>query len=286
MAASLRAMVKKKTPQEIAADAKYTASGGMDVRQPQTWNYGDKSYTNKAEYDAARSAAGIVSAGGGVITPDVASNSKVLAKEAEINPPVVSPDLLNSIAGNLYTLPDELGGKQTNPDLTLGSTIKGILPETAAGILAKAGAGAAAGGIATGGVGAIAGAVGGAVWGIGTIIPNLKAEEKQKTKVAYKDYTTTKTNMKAIIDYARKGGDPIDAINLYKAEWAKIYKAEMDLKQLEERDWLSKAKDELTAVQNFKESKVVYDTMMQNAILQNPNANYEFPTDEVVTEND
>lgn len=177
-----------------------------------------------------------------------------------------------------------------NKEFGLGSSITGIIPEVASNIGQKAAIGAGTGalaGAAVGGVGAvpgaIVGAIGGTIAGAFNIVGNLKQEEQQKTKVAYKDFTTSRTNIKAIITYAKNGGDPIEARNLYNKEIAKIYQAESNLKQLEERDWLSKAQDELTAIQNFRETQAIYDMALQNALLLNPNANYEFPQEEIIT---
>lgn len=218
----------------------------------------------------------------------------------EIKPEqIITPEQVQAVK-NIGLTPEEQAAIQSK-DMGVGSSLKGIIPEVASNVISRTATGAAGGAIGGGllgsvvpvlgtgigaGAGAILGGVGGAISGFGSIISNLKTEEKQKTKIEYKDFTTSRTNIKAIIQYAKNGGDPIEAQILYDKEVRKIYRAEANLKTLSEREWLTKAKDELIAIQGFRDNQIVYDTMLRNAILQNPNVNFEFPTEEVVVENE
>lgn len=185
---------------------------------------------------------------------------------------------------------------------TVGQSLKNIAPEIGANILQKGAAGAATG-AATGAIagsvvpiigtaagaagGAIAGAVGGVVVGAVNILGTLKEEEKQNVRIAYKSYTTSKTNIKAIIDGINKGAlDPVDAVDLYNRELAKIDAAQRDLKALAEREWLTKAKDELVAIESFNAAqRATTSARLQLAIMQpNPNQNFDFGIEELLSE--
>ena len=187
----------------------------------------------------------------------------------------------SGILGTIGQVPEAQG---VNPEYTIGSTLKDIAPDIAANILQSTATGAglgALGGAAIGGVGAVPGAVvGGAAGFIKAafqIVGDLKEHQRYYGQIEYRDFTTSVKGLKAVIVYAKNGGDPVDARNLYNDLIANIYRQERNLKQLEEQDWLSKAKKPLTAIQNFRETQATYDLALENALLQNPNAIYDFP---------
>lgn len=169
----------------------------------------------------------------------------------------------------------------------MGSLTQGIIPEVLSSVGSKAATGAAIGataGLATGGTlslpAAGVGAIGGAVYGAATILSHLKEEAIQNTKVQKISASKAQTNIKAIIDGVNKGlVDPVDAVDLYNREIAKIDRAERNLKLLEEKDWLSKAKDELIAIQTFNDVGRAQSAALLNAaiIRPNPAQNYDLP---------
>jgi len=196
----------------------------------------------------------------------------------------------------------QAGSPSQKLNYTLGSSILESAPETLTDIGTRTAGGATAGAIfgATGGTatlpvfgtvvgaggGAIVGGVGGAIASIPSIISNLKTQEREKTEAVSLDFTTSKANIKAIILYAKGGGDPITARDLYNQELTKIYQSESNLKQLSERDWLTKAKKDLTAIEAFRRNQITFDTALENAILKNPDANYDFLNDIEVIPNE
>jgi hypothetical protein len=201
----------------------------------------------------------------------------------QVNANIAQQEAILSKIGQLT--PEQQAQTQANIG-GVGNSFQSIIPEIAANVVQKAGAGAAVGAIAGAGnpLAIAGGALAGGVAAAFDIVGKLKTEETQKTANTYKDFTTSRTALKAIIIYAKNGGDPIEATRLYNNEIMAINRAEQNLKQLEEREWLSKAKGELIAIQNFREIQGTYDTLLANAIRQNPNANYEFPQEEILTQ--
>jgi hypothetical protein len=147
-----------------------------------------------------------------------------------------------------------------------GVNIGGALAEAAAQGISGATKGAAVGAIggAAGGtvvlpvIGTVAGTAGGAGLGaaigfagnfLGSIYGNLKDDAQKGVASEYASFGNSLINIKAIIKNA--GRDPLDAINLYQIELAKIDRAERRLKQSSEADWLSTSKKQLTEIEDF-----------------------------------
>ena len=215
----------------------------------------------------------------GKAEPIIAQNPQLTAEqEAQIRGGAIMPE---------STVPESTVPESTVP---LSKSIKGAIPGIITNIVTKTGAGAAGGAISGGilgsiipgagtaigaGGGAIIGGAGGFVTGAFSAINELKEEEQQQTKIEYKSFTDARTRLKAVVTYA-KTGDPIKAITMWDNEKARIYRAESNLKSLSERDWLSKAKDELGAILNFRDRESEYDQMFIDALNKNPNPEFEF----------
>lgn len=157
------------------------------------------------------------------------------------------------------------------------SNIGGILAE--AGTQAAVGAAAgAAGGAIVGGVGAVPGAIavgaGGFIRGVYTALKN----DAQKNIVAdYKSYQDSLTNIKSII--ANAGRDPLDAVQLYQIELAKIDAAERRLKAQTEAEWKDTTKWQLVKIQDFNSYQRAETQRLLLAAIANPKVqqNFEIP---------
>lgn len=170
-----------------------------------------------------------------------------------------------------------------NPTITpfgVGDALRQNLPK-----MGTAAAGSAAGGAAAG----IAGA-GATASGIGTLaagalattaalslVSTMKEERKLQTKTQAREFTDSLTRLKAVIQYAKTGGDPVEAANLYNWEVRNIYQAESNLKALSQVNWAD-AEPKLVDIESFRRIKWMLDQQLQNAILGNP-GNYDFPID-------
>jgi hypothetical protein len=157
----------------------------------------------------------------------------------------------------------------------LGSAASGF---GAAGAAQLAGtAGAVALGAAAAPIGAVAGAAAAGTVAF-SIVSNLKEERRQQTKVQKVKFSNSIDNIQAIITSVKNGLlTPTEAVDLYNEEIAKIYQVESNLKLLGEVQWAN-SRDELENVAKFRQMKFMYDRALEDAIIQNPNAVYQFPS--------
>jgi len=172
--------------------------------------------------------------------------------------------------------------KPVQQDTEIPSTFelaKRALPSIAANTISKTAIGAG-GGAVTGGVigsvvpaagtaigaggGAIVGGIGGFVTGLSSAYNELKKEAAVEVSVEYKDFSTSKTNIKTTLRSAKL--DPVGAYEVYQAQWAGIDEAERKFKAYAEKDWLFKARPELEAILKFRELKPVYDQLLLKAM--------------------
>lgn len=170
---------------------------------------------------------------------------------------------------------------EQNP-IVSGSATGDVLAAIGSKAAAGAATGAAAGLLGSAGTlsapGAAVGAIGGVVVGALTIIPELKEQYIQNTKVQKITAGKAINNIKAIIEYADKGGDPVLAVGLFNQELAKIDRSERNLKALDENDW-AKAKDELAAITSFNAiGRNMAEVMLYQAIT-NPSSSKQFDYD-------
>lgn len=158
------------------------------------------------------------------------------------------------------------------PEATLGASLAGAGPDILASVATGAAIGAV-GGVAFGGVGAIPGAViGGIAGGIRGVLTSLKDEERQNVKVYRVTASESKNNIKTIINGVNAGMiDPIDATRLYRRELIKINEVERNLRLMSERDWLTKAKDELVKIQDFNSWERDYTEQLLLESIATPN---------------
>lgn len=107
----------------------------------------------------------------------------------------------------------------------------------------------------------------------------LKSNAQQDIMADYTSYTDSLMNVKSII--ANAGRDPIDALQLYQIELAKIDAAERRLKMTAEKDWLSTSKKQLVKIQDFNSYQREQTRQMLFAAIANPNViqNFEVPAD-------
>ena len=125
-------------------------------------------------------------------------------------------------------------------------------------------------------LGAVAGGIGGAVSALFSSIGTLKSEMRQTATEQKATFTSSKTAIKDIINSVNHGYPykPGEAEELFESELARIDRAERNLKQLSENNWLSKAKDDLTRIETWNRAgklRAIRD--MQLALLKpNPNA--------------
>jgi len=200
----------------------------------------------------------------------IANLKSAAAQQARMNQVV---PLLAGIGSNVNVA----GGENVD----LGASIAGAAPGVIGNVLQRGALGAAGGAAAgafAGGIGAIPGAIGGGaagvISGLATTISELREEEKQSTLIQKVSFRASKSNIKAIIDAVNKNLiSPMDAISLYNRELAKIDRVERNLKMLSEREWLSKAKDELIMVQQFNDFERQRTALMLEQALLRPNPN-------------
>lgn len=139
-------------------------------------------------------------------------------------------------------------------------------------------AGGAAAGLLTGGVLSAPLAIAGAVGGFGIGLYNaLKGNAQQEVMADYVSYSDSLVNIKSII--ANAGRDPIDALQLYQIELAKIDAAERRLKAADERKWLSTSKKQLVKIQDFNSYQREQTRQMLFAAIANPKViqNFDVP---------
>jgi len=166
--------------------------------------------------------------------------------------------------------------------LNVGEVLGGAGAKAAAGAAGGAAGGAVAG-IFTGGVASLplaaaagsAGAIGGFFYGI---YSGLKDQSQKMIVAEYTSYSDSLTNIKSII--ANAGRDPVEAINLYQIELAKIDAAERKLKKEDERKWLSTTKNQLIKIEDFNRYQRENTRQMLLLAIADPTTiqNFEMPT--------
>lgn len=209
------------------------------------------------------------------------SFQNVTTQQAQLN----EADIQNALAqvGNTQGIETGIAETPVGADLfrqSLGDV--GINAGLKAGLGAAGGVGTAATATALGASAPVsiplagAAAVAGLVYAGAGIIPEMKEQYKQNTKVEAKGYNLATEEMEAIID-AINAGDPRvrnrqEAVALYNIALAKVEARERNLRLLGEKDW-AKAKDELIAIDRFNTiTRPALDRALADA-LRNPNPN-------------
>src|SRR3990167_318085 len=157
-----------------------------------------------------------------------------------------------------------------------GELVRGALPDIGIGAgsaLAGAGLGAVVCGetVATGGIAVVAGSAI-LLAQSNRIISELKEEYQGLKTNEYVSFQGSSNALKTIIQQVDSGAlAPIDAVQLFNMELARIDKAERVLTGLEEKSWLGKNRKELIKITDFNRiHRENYIRELQSAII-NPN---------------
>lgn len=173
-----------------------------------------------------------------------------------------------------------------NPSQTFGASALGAAPDILSQGLLGGGI-AAAGGIAAGAAALplIPLIAGGFILNSGrAALTELKQEEQQGAAVQYTEFKNAKDDLNKIINEVNAGGDPIQSQTLFNFAIAKIDRTESNLKMLEKRDWLTKAKKQLIAVQSFNDLERESYIRRFNEALIRPDKTKIIPMAETKTE--
>lgn len=241
---------------------------------------GEVSVLQDARLQAQYPDVGIIQKGGRVIGREISQESLNLLKLMAQTPTQQTQEQIAAI------------NAQKAAGLPIGESIIESLGQGvstgAKGAAIGAIGGAAGGTVILPGIGTIAGAGGGAILGgatgfitgfFGSLYGNLKNNAQKDIVADYASYQDSLMNIKSII--ANAGRDPMDALQLYQVELAKIDAAERKLKMSSEKEWLSTSKKQLVKIQDFNSYQREQTRQMLLTAIMNPNViqNFDVPQD-------
>lgn len=215
-----------------------------------TNRFGETSVIQDARLQAQNPDLGIIQKGGRVVGREISQESQNLLKLMSQIPTQQTQEQIALINAQ------KAAGVPLGESLveSLGAGISGAGKGAAIGAIG----GAAGGSVVLPVVGTVAGAGGGALLGgvtgfatgfFGSIYSNLKSNAQKDIVANYVSYQDSLVNIKSII--ANAGRDPMDALQLYQVELAKIDAAERRIKASSEAEWLSTSKKQLVKIQDF-----------------------------------
>jgi len=256
-----------------------------------TYRLGNQIFTDKNEYNAAVSAAGVSSAPtGGVLT----EKAKLAVQEfrnaqAETQGKNIRPAATPEQIAQIGTLTPE----QKNLNVVQGEGAIGNIAAGGAGLAggvigAKFGAGV--GTLITPGVGTvIGGVIGGVAGAVGGAFTKISADKRQDVKTAYATGLGANNNMDWIINQVNAGKlGAAQAIDMWDEELANLYSAERNLKKETSTNlnrFISGGTDEMAKIEKLKRRLEQKEALLIQA-LQNPNPNAAILNEEIPLENE